>query len=285
LLRGVIDKSDGSFSHARACLPKRSCLNLTISVPETCNKTGNILGDNNDTFDYTDHGELRLAFDNVIYRDRDSGRLHLGKDYDSNDDYALRETTFFGDCNNPNICGSDNKSLLDVTFYVPEDDQDQLDCDFFSRIHCPDGMVAHTDDLKAFDDYWHYTPDTLYRTIQCIPADKCEMVACDYSRQNSSVKYSIAVNGKTIKDRHIDQKRSYGQCFVTALDVADSSTHKHSNGAIAAIVIGSVAAVVAFVRYKVSQFAAADPNPQVVSPYLEMGCSLMTEAIEPAKLD
>jgi hypothetical protein len=115
LLQEIPDLAQDTHYY-RICLPKDSCLNLTMFVPETYNVTS--VRNSSNAFDYFEDGDLRIVFDNVIYRDSD---FRFGKTFIGDNEYIFHDTTFFGNCDTFAFC-NESELRLDVTLHAPADD-------------------------------------------------------------------------------------------------------------------------------------------------------------------
>jgi hypothetical protein len=170
-----------------------SCLNLTLSVPETYIVTG--VYHSSDTSDYYEFGELSVVFNNIVYCDSE---VRLGKTSSQDDEYIFHETTLFGNYDTSSFRNM-SELRLDITIHTPDD--------HLSQYEELDACVAFTNNNgdRLYPFYFYtvfdgYMSNNTYRTIQCIPSDKCvEFVADDDDEWPKSFEYTILVNGEEQK--------------------------------------------------------------------------------------
>jgi len=121
LLQDMVDPEALDLVYHRACFPKDSCLNLTLSVPETYIVTG--VYHSSDTSDYYEFGELSVVFDNIVHCDSE---FRLGKTASQDDEYIFHETTLFGNYDTSSFRNM-SELRLDITIHTPDDHLSQYE--------------------------------------------------------------------------------------------------------------------------------------------------------------
>jgi hypothetical protein len=217
-----------------SCLARNSCLNLSISVPETTFMTD--LYDNF-TVGYSENIESRVSLDDVIFRD---STFFLGGN-------IFEEYTFVGQCTSADLCDGSSEFLLDLTLDVSVDAPAPYQEFFWG--------VEYVSD-KANNDLGDHFPDTgrifegyfvgrSYRVYQCISSDECPEFKTYSPYWPPLIEYALAVNGDLKQQRLVEKKERYGtdaRYIVTRLGGEHCPSSK---GGIAGIAIGSVFAFLA----------------------------------------
>ena len=230
--------SNTSLFREAICLPKDSCATVYIS-----------------NFDDTEgYLQYSLAMDNITYRSKEAAMSS----------YGWNESTNMGTCFVDGICDASSQALfevdlLTVTEYnkdgnslpgIPGGDYD-FNWVFGSSTLVP--PLHRSGDYVGSPIGTVYELGTTYRTIECVPKyDECLM---DFKMTQESAaalqKYEVQRNGVALSRVLVDDEGNIGTFYsingdeareVTSFSEGDCST-KLSGGAIAGIVIGSIAAV------------------------------------------
>jgi hypothetical protein len=198
-----------ALHYYRGCLSRYSCLNLTLSVPETDSVT--LKKDSNYTVGYFEDGKVRVVFDNAIYRD--SGYHFQSR---GNDDLnTFHDITSFGNCNVPGFCSA-GEMLLDVTLFAPGGENEYNY--FGASVEYIDEQVDKPTPLYFSTIYDGYMPGQVYQTTQCIPSNGCaEFVADYYDTWSMAFDYGISVNWQEKVERRLVDRGDYKASIHTAL--------------------------------------------------------------------
>lgn len=251
--------SNTSLFHEAICLPKDSCATVYMSNFDDSDSPINTL-------------QYSLAMDNITYRSKEANM----------NSYGWNESTNMGKCAVDGLCDVSSQALFEVDLLtVTEYNKDGNSLpvirggeygDFkwvFGNSTLDDGswsgwkrwqLGGLTPPLHRSGDYFGsseigtvYELGSTYRTIECVPKyDECLL---DFNMTQESAaalqKYEVKRNGVALSRVLVDNEGNIGTFYsrngdeareVTSFSEGDCST-KLSGGAIAGIVIGSLAAV------------------------------------------
>eukprot|EP00544_Gedaniella_sp_CCMP2646_P014439 CAMPEP_0202492208 /NCGR_PEP_ID=MMETSP1361-20130828/9016_1 /ASSEMBLY_ACC=CAM_ASM_000849 /TAXON_ID=210615 /ORGANISM="Staurosira complex sp., Strain CCMP2646" /LENGTH=600 /DNA_ID=CAMNT_0049122387 /DNA_START=20 /DNA_END=1822 /DNA_ORIENTATION=- len=200
---------DEALHYYRGCLSRLSCLNLTLSVPETDSVT--LKNDSNYTVGYFEDGKVRVVFDNAIYRD--SGYHFQSRGNVDLDTFS--DATSFGNCSVPGFCSA-GEMLLDVTLFAPGGENEYNY--FGASVEYIDQQVDKPTPLYFSTIYDGYMPGQVYQTTQCIPSSGCaDFVADYYDTWSMAFDYGISVNWQEKVERRFVDLGHYRASIHTAL--------------------------------------------------------------------
>lgn len=233
--------SNTSLFRETVCLPRNSCGTFHIS-----------------NSNYT-WGQIRysLAMDDVTYRSKSeySGRAD-----------GWNETTNLGKCTADSLCDASSQALFEVDLltskkYVNRNDKSlplipqswrniwtfQNRTKYYSK---DEYTYQHHPPLLRSRDYANsFELGLVYRTIECVPIDaECDF---DFTMDEESAtvvleKYEVRRNGMALSRAVVEETDHWDTTTVKEVTAfgENCSTNKLSEGAIAWIVIGSIAAVI-----------------------------------------
>ena len=226
-----LDPSE-TLHYYRGCLSRDSCLNLTLSVPETDSVTHK--DDSNYTVGYFEEGEVRVVFDNVIYRDSGYHFRFRGNDNLRN---TFNDITPFGNCNVPGFCDT-GEMIVDVTFHAP-DGVNKYD-HFGASVQYIDEQVDKPAPLYYSSIFDGYMSGNTYHTTQCISSNECMEFVADYENEwSKSFEYTIFVNWQEKDERRLVDPGNYQESIHTTLG-GETCTQELSSQVVFAMVIISL---------------------------------------------
>jgi len=265
VVSGVVPIGPGTspLTHKIICVPKGSCSSFYISAPNVTREVVRlVLDDNSTSWENATYSNVTvnetlsfstvyaLAMDNVTYRKvtwwAPSPPVTIfGSD---------NQTTNMGSCTVEGLCNEQTQDLFDLELRTPVKYTKTYDYDMFPDIVMPtisriDWNFGYTNigdgswELQyLLRDYnyneYAYDLDSAYGVIECVPKDGCEL-SFNITPTAPVESYTVKKNGIQLDD--VDTIDALMTPFGQNCLLASNSL---SGGAVAGIVIASVAAVI-----------------------------------------
>eukprot|EP00984_Skeletonema_dohrnii_P008072 scaffold2953_cov132-Skeletonema_dohrnii-CCMP3373.AAC.3 len=256
VVSGVVPIGPGTspLTHKIMCIPKGSCSSFYISAPNVTREVVRLVVDDNSTswenatFSNVTVNETlsfytvyALAMDNVTYR-----KVTWRAPYDKFGSRSDNQTTNMGSCTVGGLCDEQTQDLLDLELHMPANYDETYAIFPYRHIH--NSWIGWYFGYTNIGDGWYflrsnhynthaYDLDSAYGVIECVPKGDCDL-SFNITPKAPVESYIVKKNGIQLDDADAiyTLMTPFGQNCLPA-------SNSLSGGAVAGIVIASVAAV------------------------------------------
>eukprot|EP00985_Skeletonema_marinoi_P019929 scaffold11605_cov83-Skeletonema_marinoi.AAC.1 len=237
VVSGVVPIGPGTspLTHKIMCIPKGSCSSFYTSAPNVTREVVRLVVDDNST----SWGWENATYSNVTWR----------APYDKFGSRSDNQTTNMGSCTVGGLCDEQTQDLFDLELHMPANYKETYSIFPYiimmptirnSRIGWNFGYTNIGDGWYLLRGYHYnthaYDLDSTYGVIECVPKGDCDL-SFNITPTAPVESYTVKKNGIQLDDTDtID-------ALMTPFGQNCSASNSLSGGAVAGIVIASVAAV------------------------------------------